>query len=325
MTQLKLSVVLCTFNGAVYLREQLDSLLAQTCLPDEIVVSDDASADDTPNLLRTFADQCAARDVECRLVLQMTNVGFVRNFSDTLRKATGDIVFLCDQDDVWRSDKLAVMAQRFVDDPDLTVLCTDAQLVDAAGNRKGTTLFEALELSDAERQSVRVGKAFDVLLRRSMATGATVALCRDAAVAALPVGEGWIHDEWLAILLASTGKLGMIEDQLIDYRQHSGNQVGMRKRTLRDKWQDLVRARSAQFADEVTRLVSLEAALAGRSSYTCQLAVERKRRHFEERLRIGQCARWRRVPAIWRELCAGNYARFGTGPRSVLRDLLRRD
>lgn len=323
--QLKLSVVLCTFNGTAYLREQLGSLLAQTHLPDEVVVSDDASTDDTQSLLRTFADQCAARGVECRLILRVANVGFVRNFSESLREASGDVVFLCDQDDVWRSDKLAVMGQRFADDFELTMLCTDAHLVDAAGIRKGTTLFEALELSDAERQLVRAGQAFDVLLRRSMATGATVALRRDAAVAALPVGEGWIHDEWLAVLLASTGKLGMVEDQLIDYRQHGGNQVGMRKRTLRDKWQDLVRPRSAQLADEVTRLISLEAALAGRSSNTCQLAVERKRRHFEERLRIGRCTRWRRVPAIWRELCAGNYARFGTGPRSVSRDLLRRD
>jgi glycosyltransferase involved in cell wall biosynthesis len=323
MTPLKLSVVLCTCSGAAYLGPQLDSLLAQSRLPDEIVVGDDASSDDTPTLLRAFAARCRSRDVVCRLILRPDNLGFVRNFSDTLREATGDVVFLCDQDDVWRVDKLATMARRFEDDPDLALLCSDAQLVDARGVRKGTTLFEALELRDAERQSVHEGRAFDILLRRSIVTGATAALRREAAVAVLPVGEGWIHDEWLAIMLASTGKLGMIEDQLIDYRQHGANQVGMHKRTLRDKWRDMVCPRAGQFRNEIMRMAALEAAIATRRLETD--GVVRRRRHFEVRLQLGQLARWRRLPAILREWCAGNYARFGTGPRSALRDVLRRD
>lgn len=323
MTPLKLSVALCTCNGATYLRTQLDSLLAQARLPDEIVVGDDASSDDTPAMLRAFAAQCGLRGVACRLILRPDNLGFVRNFSETLHEAAGDVVFLCDQDDVWRADKLATMARRFEDDPDLMLLCTDAHLVDADGERMGTTLFEALELRGAERQSVRDGNAFDVLLRRSMVTGATAALRRDAALVALPVGDGWIHDEWLAIVLASKGKLGMVEDQLIDYRQHGANQVGMRRRTLHDKWQDLVCPRAQQFRSEIVRMDSLEAALVTWRQKAD--GVVRRRQHFEARLRLGQMARWRRLPAIWREWCAGNYARFGTGPRSVLRDVLRRD
>ncbi|EIL87465.1 family 2 glycosyl transferase [Rhodanobacter sp. 115] len=319
---------MCTYNGAAYLSKQLDSLLGQTRLPDEIVIGDDGSTDDTLNMLDAFARRAMDTGVQIHLIRQPGNVGYVRNFSDMLLRAKGDVVFLCDQDDRWRADKLALMTERFEREPDLWLLCSDARLVDARGRFMGVTQFDALELDADERRLVHAGRAFDVLLRRSMVTGATTALRRIALEPCLPVGQDWIHDEWLAIIMAAMGRLDVVEQTLIDYRQHAGNQVGMRKRTLRDKWRDLTCARGKQFRTEVARMRVLErhlASLGDRVRGDALAKLAQRRRHFEIRMAIGRRARWRRLPLVWREARNGSYAMFGTGRRSMLRDLLRHD
>lgn len=323
---LKLSIVLCTYKGAAFLPEQLDSFLTQTRLPDEIVVGDDASPDESWAIVQDFAVRARAMGIVVRATRHAANLGYVANFSQTLRQATGDVLFLSDQDDVWRSDKLAVMEARFIEDSTLTLLCSDAQLVDAVGQPIGGTLFGTLELNPKERIAVRSGRAFDVLIRRSMVTGATAALRRQALDLALPVGAGWIHDEWMAMVLSTVGHVGMVEEQLIDYRQHASNQVGMRKRNLIDKWRDLTRSRVEQFEAEVGRQQMLEAHLRRLGEVVppaCLSTVVERRKHFEVRVEMGRHSRLRRIPAIWREAWRSNYQRFGTGKRSVLRDLLR--
>ncbi|HET6807303.1 MAG TPA: glycosyltransferase family 2 protein [Frateuria sp.] len=321
-----LSVVLCTYNGAAFVQEQLDSLLCQTRKPDEIVIGDDGSRDDTWSLLQTFEKRAVALGIRTQLVRHERNMGYVENFSSMLRRATGDVLFLCDQDDVWHWDKLATMARRFEQDASLLLLFSNARLVDAGGSPLRHTLFEALELSEDERTAVHQGRAFEVLLRRSMVTGATAAFRRQLVELALPVGGGWIHDEWLAVVAAAAGRVGMIEENLIDYRQHGGNQIGMRKRSFSDKWRDLVRPRQAQFLTEIERLDALHAHLAGASGNFAEACgrIERKRAHFQRRVAFGAAPRWTRLPDVIRESMRGDYRRYGTGGRSVLRDLLRR-
>lgn len=326
MTTTRISVALCTYNGAAFLPEQLDSLLWQTRLPDEIVIGDDGSTDGSLAIVEAFARKAVEVGVQVKVIRQPVNLGYVRNFSDMLQRASGEVIFLCDQDDRWRDDKLALMMARFEREPDLLLLCSDALLVDAGGHSVGVTQFEALCLHPAERAVVHAGHAFQVLLRRSMVTGATVALRRNVLELCLPVGRHWIHDEWLASVVAAIGRLDVVEQTLIDYRQHANNQVGMRKRTFRDKWRDLVCARREQFRTEVMRMQVLEKHLTGlgdqvRGDALAKLAC--RRGHFEARVAIGMLPRWRRVQVIWHEARAGNYARFGTGMRSILRDLLR--
>lgn len=325
MSGCRLSVALCTYNGERFLGQQLDSLLGQTLLPHEIVVGDDASTDGTWGILQAFALRAGELGVQVRLLRRERNLGFVRNFSETLRQVTGDIVFLCDQDDAWLPEKIATMADRFRADPPLWLLCTDAWLVAADGSRLGG-LFEALELAGWERRALHEGRGFDVLLRRSMATGATAAFRRELLDVALPVGEGWVHDEWLAIVAAVAGRVDLLDHRLIDYRQHGGNQIGMRRRGLAEKWADLLRPREVQFRHEVGRLQALEAHLARLPAGTERLgSVAARRRHFERRLALGRRGRLARIPAIVREAWRGDYRRYGTGLRSMFRDLLRHD
>lgn len=324
---LRLSVVLCTYNGLPYLPAQLDSLLSQSLLPDEIIVADDASADGSVDVLRAFVVQCQAIGIEAKLQCNSANVGYVANFSAALQLATGDVLFLCDQDDVWRQDKLALMCERFAADPALLLLHSDARLVDARGDSLHCSLFDALQMTAGEKHAIHAGRAFDVVMRRSFVTGATAALRREVLAMALPVAQGWIHDEWIAAVSAAIGRVDFIDMPLIHYRQHGGNQIGMRKRTLQTKWRELARPCAKALVTEVERLRRLEDFLAPAAFISDDRVaqVRRKRSHFECRIAIGRMRRYQRIVPILREARAGDYRRYGTGVRSVLRDLLRHD
>jgi glycosyltransferase involved in cell wall biosynthesis len=326
MTRLRLSIVMCTYNGSAFLPQQLDSLLAQTRLPDEIVIGDDASVDATPAMLADFAERAREQGVAVRLRVNSHNRGYVENFSEGLREAGGDILFLCDQDDLWQPEKLATMAARFESDPTLLLLHSDARLVDGHGQSLNCSLLTALAMTDDERQSIHAGHAFDVVLRRSFVTGATAAIRRTLVDMALPVGAGWVHDEWLAAVAAGIGRIDFIDEPLIDYRQHDANQIGARQRTLAMKWEDLLLPRGELMSNEAGRLLLLEEFLQAMASQPAQdnaVRIRHKRQHFERRVRIGRLPRWQRAPAIVQEARLGGYRLYGTGARSMLRDLLR--
>ena len=328
MPPLRLSIVMCTYNGATYLEAQLDSLLAQTRLPDEIVISDDASTDASMTMLDAFALHAGDRGIDVRVSRHLSNVGFVDNFSSALRQATGDVLFLCDQDDIWRTDKMAVMAARFAQDPDLLLLHSDARLVDAKGRALNCSMFEALQMTVQEKQAIHDGHAFEVVMRRSFVTGATAAVRREVIGLALPIAADWIHDEWIAAVVSAAGKMDFVDAPLIDYRQHGGNQIGASKRTLAMKWQDMILPRGKFLAEEATRLQRLEAFLIQASFFdgaSRAAHVRHKRAHFERRVAIGQLPRYRRAIPVLREARAGDYRRYGTGVRSMLRDLMRHD
>jgi glycosyltransferase involved in cell wall biosynthesis len=328
MTRLRFSIVLCTYNGAAYLQPQLDSLLAQARLPDEIVIGDDSSTDASVDILQAFARRAREAGIAVQLRRNRENLGYIDNFSAGLSAAGGEVLFLCDQDDVWRADKLVRMADRFEQDPSLLLLHSDARLVDAQGCSLQCSLFDALQMTPQEKQAIHAGKAFEVLLRRSFVTGATAALRRGLVELALPVETDWIHDEWLAAVAAAAGRIDFIDEPLIDYRQHGANQIGMRRRTLAMKWQDLLLPRGRLLSNEALRLRRLEAFLArsefGGSAERAAL-VRHKFSHFERRVAIGRLPRLWRLPAIVQEACNGCYRRYGTGGRSMLRDLLRYD
>jgi glycosyltransferase involved in cell wall biosynthesis len=328
MPRPRLSIVLCTYNGAAYLQPQLDSLLAQTVQPDEIVIGDDGSTDATMEILRRFAACAGESGIDVQLRRNPRNLGYVENFSQGLRCARGELLFLCDQDDVWHPDKLARMVVAFEADPQLWLLHSNARLVDAQGASLHCSMFDALQLTTQEKQAIHAGAAFEVVLRRSFVTGATTALRRELIDLALPVAPAWIHDEWLAAVAAAAGRLDFIDDSLIDYRQHDTNQIGASRRTLRMKWRELRLPRARLLADEASRLLALEqffehAGFVGASDFARRIAD--KRAHFERRVAIGRLPRWRRAPAIVHETRLGLYKRYGTGMRSILRDLLRHD
>ena len=132
----RISIAMATYNGARFVREQLDSFSAQTRLPDELVVTDDCSTDDTVRVVEEFARTAPFAVTVHR---NPKNLGYAPNFEKALAMCTGDIVFLSDQDDVWFPEKIARVIRYFEKEPCTQVVINDALLVDEQLNSTGHT------------------------------------------------------------------------------------------------------------------------------------------------------------------------------------------
>jgi hypothetical protein len=255
------------------------------------------------------------------------NLGYVANFEAALREASGDVLFLCDQDDAWHAEKVATLLAGFEQRAGLLLLCTDARRVDERGEGLRRSLFEVLKVSRAELRRIHAGKGFDVLLRRSLATGATIALRRRLVADTLPFPAGWVHDEWLAIVAAALGGFDCIEQALVDYRQHGDNQLGMPERAFSVRWAGLwmppaeaLEALARRYGALHERLRGLE----GRIAASALAGVDDKLDHLRARAALG-AGPWRRAPGVLNEAMRGRYRRHAAGWRSALRDLVRRN
>ena len=321
------SVVLCTYNGERWLPELWRSLLAQTRVPDQVVVRDDASGDGTFALLQELAEEAQARGIRVMLARNERNLGFVGNFEAALADASGEIVCLCDQDDVWHPQKIALMTESFERRPNLLLLHSDARRVDEAGHDLHCGLFDALEVTRRERALIHGGRAFDALLRRNLATGATLAFRRSLLDEVAPFPSEWVHDEWLAIIAAAIGEVDCLEQPLIDYRQHGGNQIGAQSRDLAKKIARAAEPRQAYLQGLIGRTDLLLRRLRGLDPRIPEAkirAVSGKLRHLQRRAAMRAC-RPCRLPVVLLESARGGYARYARGMHAAAYDLFGRN
>ena len=319
-------VALCTFNGIAYLSEQLESLLAQKRLPDRIVIFDDASDDGTWEFLQTWANEAPLPVFVHRNSRRM---GIVRNFEAAVSALDTELVFLCDQDDIWFPEKIDELARMFESDSELLLVYTNAQLVDCDARDLKISLFEALDLSEDERNRIRNGDTFSVLCRRNLATGATVAFRRSLLGLALPFPEDWLHDEWLAITAAARGKVVLTDVSSIQYRQHSRNAVGMQipgfLQCIKLFWRLMCFVPGEFQAKRADRFNVLFERLSAQRMLSPANSVLVKSALAHSRIRASLPNNpVRRLYVIFNEVRTGRYRQFSRGIRGVVRDIINR-
>lgn len=315
------SVALCTHNGAQFIGEQLASIFAQTHPADEVVVSDDASRDATVELVRA-AFAAHPNPPRLTLIENPVALGVTRNFQQAIEACSNEIVVLSDQDDVWSPTRIERTLAAF-DDPDVVLVHSDARLIDGGGAVLGSSLFDAYRVDPTVRAEIAGGRAFDQFLRRNLVTGATAAIRRRLAEAAAPFPAEWVHDEWLAVVASSIGRIVPLDDRLIDYRQHGGNEIGAVELTLRGKLGRLV----APGRQRNERLLARAIVLAERlPSITDDAAALESARQKVEHERVRSALgphRLTRIGPVLREWRTGRYRRFGGGLQDVARDLIQ--
>ena len=321
---MKISVAMCTYNGERFLSEQAESFLAQTRKPDQIIINDDASRDETWTFLQSFAERAGAMGIEVKLHRNSENLGYIRNFESALQRTSGDLVFLCDQDDIWLPDKVAAFCAEFERRPDLGLLHSDARLIDDDGCDIGYSLFDALEMTRRERTWIHQGDALAALLPRNLATGATMAFRRDVMLAALPIAEGWFHDEWLALVAALISRVDCLETPSIAYRQHGANQVGARRRTKQEKKVEASKPRREVMYHIAGRAERLYVQAEERRLPLSPARLHDLRGHIRHKRSRAQMSRLLviRLPVVLREILRGRYWRYSSGFRSIARDML---
>ena len=318
---MKLSVALGTHNGSRYIGEQVDSILTQTLVPNEIVLSDDASGDDTVAVVRRLLRD--RPEVTLTIIENRPALGVVKNFEQAALAASGDLIALCDQDDSWHPTKLERIARVFEDRPDVALVHTDARLVDGDGVPLGTSLLQSLEVRGSELREIHDGQGFETLLRRNLVTGATTVVRAELVRAAAPFPSEWVHDEWLAIIAGAMGATEVLEDELIDYRQHGANQIGARKLTLSEKFAKFREPRADRNARILRRVTVLNERLDTLDIRPERVEKARAKLDFEHYRSSLPAAHARRALPIARRAFAGDYARFTLGLPDVVRDLLQ--
>jgi glycosyltransferase involved in cell wall biosynthesis len=321
---MKISVALGTYNGQRFLNDQLQSIAAQDRRPDELVICDDGSSDETAAILRRFAATCP---FQVRLEMHQRNLGASGNFSRAVASCRGEVIALCDQDDVWLPQKLARLEGVFAADPRTGFVFSDAILIDAESRRLRRRLWETLGFRKRWQRQINGGKAVDVLVKRNVVTGATMAFRSVHRDILLPIDGRWVHDGWFALLLAAMAPCRAIAEPLIEYRQHAGQQIGVGKQSLRNRFLREVRKGRqkleivADDCDAAQRRLSMFRSRL-RNENVLRLLSE-KAEHYRTRAQI-RTLLLRRLPMIVSELFRGHYARLSENWKAVVQDLVLR-
>lgn len=320
--RLTISVAMCTFQGERFVREQLDSVAAQARLPDECVICDDNSQDNTVRMLENYAR--TAR-FPCRVEVNSKNLGTTANFGSAISRCQGDIIVLADQDDIWFGHKLKVMEERFLASPNVVAVFSDATLIDEASEPLPGALWRS-HTFHAPEQRAFPDNAFDVLLKRPVVTGSTFAFRSEYRGLILPIPRSQVHDYWISFLLSACGSIELIPEPLIQYRWHRSQQMGLPPPLhLREKFSRVYEHVGASYYPEIERYEQWRERLldkAGRFS-TSPDAIRKlgdKINHRRTRANL-PCSFLERCPSIVREATNTNYWRYSSGWKSIGKDL----
>lgn len=225
---MKLSIAMCTYNGASYLYEQLDSFSKQTRLPDELVIYDDCSKDETVEIIRKFA---AVATFPVRIHINNTNLGTTKNFNNAINDCQGDIILLSDQDDIWMPEKLRMFESVFQKDAAIGLVFCDADLVDENLKFLKRRNWESVRFTSKLQNIFLAGDSFSILLYHNVISGCSMAFRAKYKNIILPIPENLnliVHDHWIGLLLSSVAKIGLLKEPLVKYRQHPKQQIGVR-------------------------------------------------------------------------------------------------
>lgn len=320
-----ISVVVCTYNGEKYLEQQLVSIVQQTRPPDEIIVSDDGSTDQTLAIAHKILAMAEAVGIAVSVVSRKKPLGASGNFSSALPLAQHDLIALSDQDDVWSLNKLELLGATFEAHLDALLVHTDATLIDSTGAAT-TTLMATLRLTSGERLALRARRGLETLVRRNVVTGATVMLRRSLLGQALPIPDGWVHDEWLALVAATQGGLVFDERRLVDYRIHADNAIGAKALDSAEVSKRLRQARSEFFGLKNKRNAAIRSLVADNPPWLSgevKAVLAAKLEHDSWRGALPDRRLFRFFPVLVRFL-GGRYTRFARGYLDVVRDLSQR-
>ena len=227
---MKISVAMAAYKGARYIEEQLDSIRMQTLSADEVIVVDDRSPDHTFEILQMYQKQYP--EFPLQIFRNEKNLGYRKNFHEAVSHCTGEVVFLCDQDDAWLPEKVETMVGILERDPAILVLASSFTLMDGEGNsfeiqkRHGWSnqnLYHRVVASDA---LVRV--MTEHLLIHNFCQGCAQVMRKEIADRFVKTFTAELPHDWSINLIASEKSgLYFYNHPLFRYRIHGGNALGL--------------------------------------------------------------------------------------------------
>jgi glycosyltransferase involved in cell wall biosynthesis len=210
------SVVMSAYNGAGYVEEQLESILHQTYSNLEVILIDDASTDNTYNILKSYA----AKDNRVSLYQQQKNVGYNISFSEACSKVTGTYIAISDQDDIWELDKIEKQTKKIEENPgSVLVHCISARFEEKTKPH----------LRSIKRLNFFRGNDIRNFFLHNYISGHTILFHQSLLKAALPFPSNVYYDWWLAAYACTMGNIEFIDEILVWHRMHETNATGAAK------------------------------------------------------------------------------------------------
>lgn len=219
----KVDILLATYNGEKYIKEQVESILNQTYENIQIIISDDCSTDNTRQVLKEYEN-----NEKIKIFYQEKNLGYVKNFEFLLKQVESNLYMLSDQDDVWKKEKVEKSVEK-IESENLDLVFGDLEVVDENLN----TLYKSYNrYMHLIHKIKKYQKDYRLQYLYNCMTGCTIISRKNWIDKVLPFptnSKYMIHDYWLGLVIALNGKVGYIEEPYILYRQHGKNQVGSKK------------------------------------------------------------------------------------------------
>ena len=224
---LNVSVVMATYNGEWYIKEQLASIENQTFLPFEVVIVDDASTDGTVDIIREFSKNSK---LNIDLYQNEKNIGYFENFKKGLALAKGDVFALCDQDDFWEKEKVETVSDIF-ENENVSGIATGFMFIDKDGNdyqsdmlKEGVfAFFDKAPGTDISKVSLKQ------ITKRNIAPGCACAYGKNAVEQFLQNGVSTLpHDYQLSAISAAMDGFYYCNRPLTRYRIHENNTLGLK-------------------------------------------------------------------------------------------------
>ena len=221
MIDLNISVALTTYNGEKYISAQLDSIIQQFDVDDEIIISDDNSTDNTINIINKYVDN----DLRIKLFINKRK-GISSNFQNSISNSSNEIVFLCDQDDIWAEDKV-ITVKNYFELNKVILIISDAFIVDSNLNIINESYYK---FRNSEKGIIRN------IIKNSY-LGCAMAFRKELKNIILPIPPKVpMHDMWIGIMAETNGEVLFVPEKLIYYRRHNGNATqSVSKTSMRQK------------------------------------------------------------------------------------------
>lgn len=228
---MKTSCVLALYNGSKYISEMLHSIINQSVKVDEIIIVDDASTDNSLEIVNEIIYYHSDQNI--KLILNNINLGVVKTFERALKESCGELIFLADQDDVWIENKVGVILAHATNNPEIDLFYSDGYIVNE--NLCNITLISShFYLDYIYKSKKRIRLAYEL---GNFVPGCTMALRRTFVDSHLPIPQNIIslHDGWFAHIAHFKNTSFYINEKLIKYRQHENNYSGTKKKSLKAK------------------------------------------------------------------------------------------
>ncbi len=230
----KIDILLATYNGEKFVKEQIESILNQTYENFNLIISDDASTDNTLNILEEYEK----KDTRIKVFKKERNEGLIDNFEFLLKNVTSDYFMFSDQDDIWKKDKIEKSINKLKEE-NSGLVYTDLEIVD----EKLNVIYPSYWKYKQIYKKIIKYNNFEALYLNNFVTGCTILAKSKYIKDILPLPRNSkfvLHDYWTALIISAKDKISYVEEPTIQYRQHKNNRVGSsRKSDQLENFEDL--------------------------------------------------------------------------------------